>query len=88
MAHPLTSQVEEKIKSAPVVIFMKGTPDFPQCGFSSRACQVLKEAGADSLLGVNVLERSLIRIKDFTPAVLERNKRWHVIVRREPERDQ
>ena len=34
------------------------------------------------------LERSLIRAKDFAPAVLERNKRWHVIVRREPERDQ
>ncbi len=68
MAHPLTSQVEEKIKSAPVVIFMKGTPDFPQCGFSSRACQVLKEAGADSLLGVNVLEDDAFwdALEDFT----------------------
>jgi monothiol glutaredoxin len=55
MAHPLISKVEEKVKSAPVVIFMKGTPQFPQCGFSNRACQVLKAAGAESLVGVDVL---------------------------------
>src|SRR4051812_42848831 len=55
MSHPLTPKVEEKIKSAPVVIFMKGTPQFPQCGFSARACQVLRTAGVDNLLGVDVL---------------------------------
>lgn len=55
MAHPLISKVEEKIKSSPVVIFMKGTPQFPQCGFSSRACQVLKAAGAEKLEGIDVL---------------------------------
>ena len=46
MAHPLVPKVEEKVKSSKVVIFMKGTPQFPQCGFSSRAVQVLKAAGA------------------------------------------
>ena len=30
-SHPLRSKVEETVKSSPVVIFMKGTPDFPQC---------------------------------------------------------
>jgi monothiol glutaredoxin len=45
MPHPLLSKIEETIRSKPVVIFMKGTPDFPQCGFSSRACQVLRAAG-------------------------------------------
>lgn len=55
MSHPLRAQVEAKIKSAPVVIFMKGTPQFPQCGFSSRACQVLKAAGVENLVGVDVL---------------------------------
>lgn len=55
MAHPLISKVEEKIKSAPVVIFMKGTAQFPQCGFSSRAVQVLKAAGAEQLVSVDVL---------------------------------
>ena len=53
--HPLVSNVKAKVQSAPVVIFMKGTPQFPQCGFSARACQVLKAAGAESLVGVDVL---------------------------------
>jgi monothiol glutaredoxin len=55
MANAMISKVEEKVKSAPVVIFMKGTPQFPQCGFSARACQVLKAAGVSDLLGVDVL---------------------------------
>lgn len=57
MAHPLRSKVEEIVKNSPVVIFMKGTPDFPQCGFSNRACQVLKAAGVPSkeLVGIDVL---------------------------------
>ena len=55
MAHPLIPKVEEKIKSSKVVIFMKGTPQFPQCGFSSRAVQVLKAAGATDLTGIDVL---------------------------------
>lgn len=55
MAHPLISKVEEKVKSAPVVIFMKGTAQFPQCGFSARAVQVLKAAGVENPVSVDVL---------------------------------
>ncbi len=55
MAHPLVPKVEEKVKSNPVIIFMKGTPDFPQCGFSARACQVLRAAGVEKVVGVDVL---------------------------------
>lgn len=55
MAHPLISKVQELVSSKPVVIFMKGTPQFPQCGFSARACQVLSAAGAKDLSGVDVL---------------------------------
>lgn len=55
MSNPLVSKVEEKVNSAPVVIFMKGTPDFPMCGFSARACQVLKAAGAEKVVGIDVL---------------------------------
>lgn len=55
MAHPLISKVEEKVNASPVVIFMKGTPDFPQCGFSAKACQILKAAGAKQVVGVDVL---------------------------------
>jgi monothiol glutaredoxin len=55
MAHPLVSKVHELVQANPVIIFMKGTPQFPQCGFSSRACQVLKAAGVESLKGVDLL---------------------------------
>jgi monothiol glutaredoxin len=55
MAHPLRSKLEDIVKTNSVVIFMKGTPDFPQCGFSNRACQVLRAAGVKELKGVDVL---------------------------------
>lgn len=41
----LIKTVEEYSKSKPVAIYMKGTPEFPMCGFSARACEVLKAAG-------------------------------------------
>src|SRR4051812_15123028 len=68
MAHPFTSKVEEKVKSGPVVIFMKGTPQFPQCGFSARACQVLRAAGVDNIVGVDVLSDDPLweALEDFT----------------------
>jgi monothiol glutaredoxin len=68
MAHALRSKVEEKIKESPVVIFMKGTPQFPQCGFSNRACQVLKAAGAETIVGVDVLSDDPLweALEDFT----------------------
>jgi monothiol glutaredoxin len=55
MAHELITKVEEITKSNPVVIFMKGTPDFPQCGFSNRAVQVLRAAGVENVKGIDVL---------------------------------
>ena len=57
--------VEERIRaeidSHTIVLFMKGTPEFPMCGFSSRAVQALRDAGADPLYTVNVLEDPEIR---------------------------
>ena len=68
MAHALVPKVEEKVKSSPVVIFMKGTPQFPQCGFSSRAVQVLKAAGVENVVGVDVLADDPLweALEDFT----------------------
>ncbi len=68
MAHPLVPKVEEKVKSAKVVIFMKGTPQFPQCGFSSRTVQTLKAAGVTDLVGVDVLADDPLweALEDFT----------------------
>lgn len=56
MSNPLISKVEEKVKANPVIIFMKGTPEAPRCGFSAQACEVLKMAGVNNIVGVNVLD--------------------------------
>lgn len=57
--------VEERIRAEidrhPVVLFMKGTAEYPMCGFSSRAVQALLAAGANPLRTVNVLEDPEIR---------------------------
>ena len=59
------SSVEERIRAEleahPIVLFMKGTALFPMCGFSSRAVQASKAAGATDLHTVNVLEEPEIR---------------------------
>ncbi len=55
MSHPLVSEVEKLVKSNEVVIYMKGSPEFPMCGFSARAVAVLKAAGVGSLKGFDVL---------------------------------
>lgn len=48
MADPeLKSKIEELIAANPVLLFMKGTPDMPRCGFSMRVVQVLEQTGVD-----------------------------------------
>jgi len=54
-------RIQTEVESHPVVLFMKGNAQFPMCGFSSRAVQALKAAGATSLHTVNVLEDPEIR---------------------------
>ena len=58
---PVIERIQSEIESHPVVLFMKGTPQFPMCGFSSRTAQALKAAGATSFHSVNVLEEPEIR---------------------------
>jgi monothiol glutaredoxin len=48
-------RIREQVTNNTVVLYMKGTPQFPQCGFSSRAAQVLQACGVDDFLAVNVL---------------------------------
>ena len=43
----VNERIKQQIEANPIVIFMKGTPDFPQCGFSMRATQALKACGVD-----------------------------------------
>ncbi len=47
-------KIKQHIESNPIVLFMKGTPQFPQCGFSSRAAQALSACGVE-FAHVNVL---------------------------------
>ena len=50
------AQIRKTVTENPVVLYMKGTPQFPQCGFSGRAAQVLKACGVTNYVAVNVLE--------------------------------
>ena len=59
--------IDNEVKNNGVVLFMKGTPDFPQCGFSGQVVQILNYLGVD-YKGVNVLTDDDLRqgIKDYT----------------------
>ena len=48
-------RIRDQVTTNTVVLYMKGTPQFPQCGFSSRAAQVLQACGVQNFLAVNVL---------------------------------
>lgn len=54
-------RIQAEVEGHPVVLFMKGTPQFPMCGFSSRTVQALQAAGATQLHTINVLEEPEIR---------------------------
>jgi monothiol glutaredoxin len=60
--------IDKTVKENPVVLFMKGSAQFPQCGFSGKAVQMLKTCGIKNLVTVNVLEDDEVRqaIKDYS----------------------
>ncbi|HEU0290769.1 MAG TPA: Grx4 family monothiol glutaredoxin [Burkholderiales bacterium] len=59
--------IKKQVGENRVVLYMKGTPDFPQCGFSANAIGILRACGADNIFTVNVLENPEIRqgIKEY-----------------------
>ena len=63
----IDSFIKSEIDSANIVLFMKGTPVFPQCGFSGQVVQILSHIGAP-FKGVNVLEDNALRegVKGFS----------------------
>jgi monothiol glutaredoxin len=65
--NPVFEQIENEIATTDVVVFMKGTPVFPQCGFSAAVVQVLNHLGID-FKGVDVLTDPGLRqgIKEFS----------------------
>ena len=62
----VVEKIKAELNSAPVVLFMKGTPDFPQCGFSSQVVQILNFLGV-KYEGVNCLASDEIRqgVKEY-----------------------
>lgn len=63
----ISSWIDDQVKSTDVVLFMKGTPDQPMCGFSGRLVQILDYVGVP-YRGINVLESDALRqgIKDYS----------------------
>ncbi|CDX11842.1 Grx4 family monothiol glutaredoxin [Mesorhizobium sp. VK24D] len=63
----INDYIDSEVKSNDVVLFMKGTPGFPQCGFSGQVVQILDYVGVD-YKGVNVLTSAELRqgIKDYS----------------------
>ena len=63
----IATQIDNDVKTNDVVLFMKGTPDMPMCGFSGRSVQILQNLGVP-FKGVNVLDSAELRqgIKDYT----------------------
>ena len=70
----IATQIDNDVKTNDVVLFMKGTPDMPMCGFSGRSVQILRSVAAYEpqapvpFKGVNVLDSAELRqgIKDYT----------------------
>ena len=60
-------KIHETVTGNPVVLYMKGSPQFPQCGFSARAVQILKSCGVKNFVAVDVLADPEVRqnIKDY-----------------------
>lgn len=70
MSDDIQQKIDTLVKSHPIVLFMKGNASFPMCGFSGRAVQLLKSAGADPdmVYTVNVLDDEAVRqgIKSYS----------------------
>ena len=63
MTDDIQQKIDALVKNHPIVLFMKGNATFPMCGFSGRAVQLLKNAGAapSSVYTINVLEDEAVR---------------------------
>ena len=59
--------IKQQVTQNRVVLYMKGSPDFPQCGFSANAVNILRACGVEDFASVNVLENPEIRqgIKEY-----------------------
>ncbi len=60
-------RIKDQLSSHPVVLYMKGTPDFPQCGFSAQTVQVIKDCGVQFMY-INIFEDQEVReaLKEYS----------------------
>lgn len=54
-------KIEETVKTNPIVLFMKGRPDAPACGFSRTVCNILDKEGIEDYAAVDVLQNPIVR---------------------------
>ena len=68
MSQDIKQMISEQVTNNPVVLYMKGSPQFPQCGFSANAVGILNAIGVQELFTVDVLQDPEMRqgIKDFS----------------------
>jgi monothiol glutaredoxin len=67
MSTDIQQRIKEQVTTHPVVLYMKGSPQFPQCGFSANAVKILNNLGVKELFTVDVLQDPEIRqgVKDY-----------------------
>lgn len=67
MSDDIQKQIHDQVTTHPVVLYMKGSPQFPQCGFSANAVGILNALGVTDIFAVDVLQNPDIRqgIKDY-----------------------
>ncbi|MGC2166801.1 MAG: Grx4 family monothiol glutaredoxin [Gallionella sp.] len=67
MSDDIQKQIRDQVTSHQVVLYMKGSPQFPQCGFSANAVGILNALGVTDIFSVDVLQNPDIRqgIKDY-----------------------
>ena len=60
--------IKEQVEKNKVMLYMKGSPDFPQCGFSANTINILRACGVQDITSINVLENAEVRqgIKEFS----------------------
>ena len=60
--------IRQTVSQRPVVVFMKGTPEQPQCGFSQSAVTILRQCGINDMTAINVLASNEVRqaVKDYS----------------------
>jgi monothiol glutaredoxin len=68
VAEDVVTRIKTHISTSPAVLFMKGTPDFPQCGFSAQAVAALRASGVNDFHAVNIFEDPELReaLKKFS----------------------